>query len=52
MSILVYAELKDRNGTKSAFEAVYYAKKASETVGGEVIAVNVGAVNGGGGGGG
>lgn len=49
MSILVYAELKDGKGTKSAFEAVSYAKKASETVGGDVIAVTVGAINGDGG---
>lgn len=46
MSILVYAETKDGKGTKSAFEAVSYAKKASETMGGDVIALTVGAISG------
>ncbi|MFT7296513.1 MAG: electron transfer flavoprotein alpha subunit, partial [Flavobacteriales bacterium] len=46
MSILVYAETKDGKGTKSAFEAVSYAKKTSESFGGDVIAITVGPLTG------
>jgi electron transfer flavoprotein alpha subunit len=46
MSILVYAETKDGKGTKSAFEAVSYAKKTSEFFGGDVIAITVGPLTG------
>lgn len=49
MSILVFADIKDGKGTKAAFEAVSYAKKASATLGGNVTVVAAGAINGDGG---
>lgn len=49
MSILVFADIKDGKGTKSAFEAVSYAKKASETLGGDVAVVAAGSLSGDGG---
>lgn len=49
MSIVVFAELKEGKATKSALEATSYAKKAAESLGGEVIAVTVGQIEGDGG---
>jgi electron transfer flavoprotein alpha subunit len=49
MSILVFAEIKNGKGIKAAFEAVSYAKKASATLGGDVVVVTAGALEGDGG---
>lgn len=49
MSILVFADIKDGKGTKAAFEAVSYAKKASETLGGDVAVAAAGSLDGDGG---
>lgn len=49
MSILVFADIKDGKGVKSAFEAVSYAKKASDSIGGEVTVVTAGSLEGDGG---
>jgi electron transfer flavoprotein alpha subunit len=49
MSILVFADIKDGKGTKAAFEAVSYAAKTAEGLGGEVTVVAAGAIEGDGG---
>jgi electron transfer flavoprotein alpha subunit len=49
MSILVFAEVNKGKGIKAAFEAVSYAKKASASLGGDVIVVTAGALEGDGG---
>jgi len=42
MSVLVYTENWDGRFKKSTFELVSFAKKISESIGGEVIAVSFG----------
>lgn len=49
MSILVFADIKEGKGSKAAFEAVSYAKKAASTLGGDVTVVAAGSLNGDGG---
>jgi electron transfer flavoprotein alpha subunit len=49
MSIVVFAELKEGKATKSGLEATSYARKAAESLGGDVIAVTVGQIEGDGG---
>lgn len=46
MSILVFAELKDGKATKSALEAASYASKAASEMGGDVVAVTAGNIEG------
>ncbi len=46
MSILIFAELKEGKATKAALEAASYASKAAADLGGEVIAVTAGHIEG------
>lgn len=49
MSILVFADTKDGKGTKSAFEAVSYGRKAADSLGGDLTVVAAGPLQGDGG---
>lgn len=44
MSIVVYGDIKDGKGIKSAFEVVSYASKAAASLGGEVVVVTAGSL--------